>query len=133
MDLRIRSFNVDMCEFDLSENYDIVYSVSVIEHMPAEVRRKVIVRISNLLRPEGQLFLSVDLIPGERQLWNYNEGQIVDSEHHGTIDDLKAELAAAGLAVISESNIRGMPMSRTDVAYFVCRKTVRGDRYLPLA
>jgi len=111
-----------MREFDLGENYDVVYSVSVIEHMPAEVRRTVIMRISHLLRPEGRLFLSLDLIPGGELLWNYNEGQIVDAQDHGAIDDLKAELAAAGLAVISESNIRGMPMSRTDVAYLVCRK-----------
>jgi 2-polyprenyl-3-methyl-5-hydroxy-6-metoxy-1,4-benzoquinol methylase len=122
MDPRIRSFNVDMREFDLGENYDVVYSVSVIEHMPAEVRRAVITQISHLLRPGGQLFLSLDLIPGGELLWNHNEGQIVDAEGHGTLDDLKAELIAAGVVVISESSIRAMPMSRTDVAYLVCRK-----------
>lgn len=122
IDSRIKSFNADMREFDSGEKYDIIYSVSVLEHMPAEVRRDVIARMSHLLRAEGRLFLSLDLIPGDELLWNYNEGQIVDMEGHGAIGDLKAELAAAGLVVVSESNIRGMPMSRTDVAYFVCEK-----------
>ena len=122
LDERIRSFNIDMCEFDIGEKYDVIYSVSVVEHMPAKVRRDVITRISYLLRAEGHLLLSLDLIPGSQLLWNFNAGEIVDVEGHGTIDDFRTELAASGLVVVSESSISHMPMSRTDVAYFVCKK-----------
>ena len=119
----IRSFNMDMGDFDLTEVFDIIYSVSVIEHMTAQIRRAVILQMSRLMRPGGRLLLSLDLFPGNTLLWNYNEGKIVDAQDHGTLDDIKAELAASGFEMLSETFLRGMPLSRTDVAYLVCTKT----------
>ena len=119
----IKSFNMDMGEFDTDESFDIIYSVSVIEHMTAKVRQAVISQMSRLMRTQGALFLSLDLFPGSMLLWNYNEGKIVDSQNHGTLDDIKAELTASGFDVFSESFVRGMPLSRTDVAYLVCKKS----------
>ena len=120
-DPRIASHHTDMSEFDPGHCYDIIYSVSVIEHMPAAVRRVVIGRIGQLLHPGGQLFLSLDLRPGSTELWNMNEGQIVDADKHGTLADIISELAAAGLTLLSKSGVQGIPLSRTDVAYLVCQ------------
>lgn len=116
----IRSLNMDMKTFGTDEAFDIIYSISVIEHMTAEVRRSVIDQMARLSRPGGTLLLSLDLFPGSTDLWNYNEGQIVDETGHGTLGDIKAELSAAGFHVASETFIRAMPLSRTDVAYLVC-------------
>ncbi|RME59398.1 class I SAM-dependent methyltransferase [Candidatus Parcubacteria bacterium] len=121
LDARIRSFHVDMCEFEPGERFDMIYSVSVIEHMPAVVRRLVIERMAGLLQPGGLLLLSLDLIPGSNLLWNLNAGVVVDESDHGSLDDVKAELQSAGFEITSEESLLGMPMSRTDVAYFVCK------------
>ena len=122
IDQRITSYNTDMSGFDPSVSFDIIYSVSVMEHMPATVRRAAIGRIAQLLGPGGKLYLSLDLIPGTTDLWNMNEGQIVDPAGHGTLADIIAELAGAGLHLLAESTLAGMPLSRTDVAYLICAK-----------
>ena len=123
IDPRITSHNIDFGTFDPGHCYDMIYSVSVIEHMPATVRRAVITRIGLLLRPGGRLLLSLDLCPGSTDLWNMNEGQLVDADNHGTLAEIRSELAAAGLSLGSESNLCGMPLSRTDVAYLTATKS----------
>lgn len=123
LDARIRSFNTDFSTFgEEPARYDVIYSVSVIEHMPAELRRAVIARIARLLRSPGRALFSLDLVPGSEALWNYNGGVEVDAAGHGTLDEVGRELAAAGLEVVQSDCLRGTPMSRTDVAYLVCRK-----------
>lgn len=122
IDPRIQSFNVDICSLDFEIKYDIVYSAAVIAHMSAEVRRAVMAKISNVLNSSGLLFLTIDLIPGSRLLWNKSEGQIVDAENHGSLDTFKEELKAVGLEILSETSLQGLPMSRTDVGFLVCKK-----------
>ncbi len=122
IDPRITSHNSDMSDFDPAVRFDIIYSVSVIEHMPAKVRRAVISRIAQILRPGGQLFLSLDLCPETTDLWNMNEGQIVDTVNHGTLADIIAELELAGLQTVLDLTQRGMALSRTDVAYLCSKK-----------
>lgn len=123
LDPRIRSFNMDFGAFkEPSGSYDIIYSVSVIEHMPAETRRAVIARIADLLCPAGRALFSLDLEPGSDRLWNLSGGHIVDETGHGTLDDIRTEIGNAGLAITYEDGLRDVPMSRTDVSYLVCEK-----------
>ena len=113
LDSRIRSRNVDMRSFDDGERYDIVYSVSVIEHMPAAVRRAVIAQISRLLRPEGRL-LCPGHDSGQRFLWNYSEGVVVDEAAvHGTLPSIKEELAARG----ANGHVGREPHPHTDASH----------------
>ena len=116
-----------MSRFAGEDQFDIIYSVSVIEHMPAEIRRAVIARLALLLVPQGQLLLSLDLHPGTELLWNFNEGKVVDKSDHGTLADIKDELATVGLEVATQEALCAMPLSRTDVAYLVCRKTAASE------
>jgi SAM-dependent methyltransferase len=113
---------MNMEDFSPDETFDIVYSVSVIEHMTADIRRTVIGQLARLTRPGGALLLSLDLFPGTCDLWNYNEGRVVDEGGHGTLEDIEGEIEAAGFAVTSRSFVRAMPLSRTDVAYLVCAR-----------
>lgn len=115
-DPRIASFNMDMCEFYDDQGFDLIYSASVIEHMPAVARRRIIQRLTGLLRPDGRLLLTLDLIPGTNRLWLLSEGKEVDPpDQHGHLEDIIAELAGIGLDVFEQSVMRDIPGSRTDI------------------
>jgi 2-polyprenyl-3-methyl-5-hydroxy-6-metoxy-1,4-benzoquinol methylase len=120
LDDRIASHNINALEFTSETLFDAVYSVSVIEHMPAVVRRAIINRLPTWLRPEGKVFLSIDLIPGTDQLWLLSEGVEVDLPHeHGTLDDLLDELRHAGLTIGDLQRVSAIANSRTDLALIV--------------
>jgi len=120
LDRRISSHHVDAALFSPEKPLDVIYSVSVIEHMPAQVRRSVIARFRDWLKPGGHLLLSVDLVPDTDLLWRWSEGVAVDPEDlHGTFTTLLQELADAGLDV-SETDIRRrIEGSRTDLGFIV--------------
>lgn len=122
MDQRIVSHNLDAALFQPQEQFDAVYSVSVIEHMPATMRRAVLSRMHSWLKEGGQVLLSVDLVPGTDLLWRWSEGVEVDPEHlHGTFTDLLQEISEAKIKVCSTDFRRGIPGSRTDLAFIVGR------------
>jgi len=120
MDGRIASFNMDMAKFALGTSFDVIYSVSVIEHMPAATRRAVIGQMAALLAPGARLLLSLDLVPGSDALWPLSEGVRVDVEGaHGSIQDVLAELRGAGLAPLEWGVRREIPGSRTDLLFLI--------------
>ncbi|WP_371168727.1 methyltransferase domain-containing protein [Aliiroseovarius sp. 2305UL8-7] len=123
LDPRIKSFNADMAKVDLGTKFDIIYSVSVIEHMPAEMRRSVIRQMAANSNRGAKLVLSLDIIPDTNELWNLSEGNTVDTRDHGTIDDVKTELRQAGFGLDHEHILRGVQYSRTDVLYLTGRYT----------
>jgi 2-polyprenyl-3-methyl-5-hydroxy-6-metoxy-1,4-benzoquinol methylase len=115
-DERITSHHQDMTLFSDEQGFDVIYSISAIEHMPSITRREIIARLPGLLRPEGRLLLTLDLVPGTFELWPLSEGQVVDAP--GTHGDLKAivlELEEAGFKVFEQSIMRDIPGSRTDL------------------
>lgn len=95
--------------------FDVVYSISVIEHMPSAVRRRVIQRSSFLLKPGGRFLLTLDLAPTTQDLWNYSDGKIVEPQGHGTVKDVLTELGSYGFLVDDEVYYRTIPNSRVDV------------------
>ena len=114
----IRSRHDDILSQDFpAGSYDYIYSVSVVEHMPAKVRRHLWKRISRWLKPAGVLLLTIDLIPGTDKLWNYCQGQIVDNEEdHGDIRNLEEELSVANLRPRRCEYLRSVKDTRVDVA-----------------
>lgn len=93
----ISSFNIDIAEFEPETRFDVIYSVSVIEHMPAEIRRKMIEVFGRVAAPDGHILLTVDLYGVSTDLWNHDRGQVVEPrEAHGTLGDLLKELEAQG-------------------------------------
>jgi SAM-dependent methyltransferase len=101
-------------------------SVSVIEHLPAEVRRKGLARLAEALEPGGVLVLTVDLFPDSSDLWNRCLGETVEARHeHGTAERLIAEAAAGGLELQKRErcplaarrvDVEGLVFVRTAVA-----------------
>jgi 2-polyprenyl-3-methyl-5-hydroxy-6-metoxy-1,4-benzoquinol methylase len=69
LDTRIVSHHLDAQLYEPEQPFDAIYSVSVIEHMPANVRRNVLSRLPSWLAPSGRVFLSLDLTPGTDNLW----------------------------------------------------------------
>ncbi|MEO8135897.1 MAG: hypothetical protein ABI831_18210, partial [Betaproteobacteria bacterium] len=112
-----RSFRNRYEDGEGSGNFDVIYSVSVIEHLAAEARRAWIARMSRELVVGGVLLLTVDLEPMSRTLWRFREGvEVEPEEQHGTLDDLLAELDGAGFAIRTARVIDWLPMTRVGVA-----------------
>ena len=81
----------------------VAVSVSVIEHIPAEVRRAGLQALSVALEDKGLLILTVDLVRGTRQLWNrVLDIEVEGLDVHGTVEDLIGEAAACGLSLVHQ-------------------------------
>lgn len=114
----ITSINTDVLSVALAEeSFDIIYSVSVVEHVPAIDRRKIWDRLRRLLKKQGILLLTLDLIPGTDNLWNYAAGMLVeDIKQHGNLRLALDELASSGFTLDYTNFLRAYRDSRTDVA-----------------
>lgn len=105
------------------ESQDAIISVSVIEHVPASIRRQMLDRVRDLLAPAGLLLLSMDLAPGGNRLWNLSEGvQVEDPGPHGTVADVLSELENLGFDVDFAETRTAIPDSRTDIALVRARR-----------
>ena len=122
IDPRITSYNEPFESAPLGQQ-NAVFSVSVIEHMPAIARREAFAHAALILEPGGLLRLSIDVAPGTTDLRNRNYGEIVDDPaEHGTVADVLDELEALGFAVEPAEFHRGVPHSRTDIALIQARR-----------
>ncbi len=118
LDNAIQSYNQALDEHTFEkESLDVWYSISVVEHMPAFVRRAIFKIMVNTLKSGGRLFLSIDLVKDSNKLWNMAEGKIVEDENeHGTFESFVSELEELGF-VIEEKEIYRMPKDeRVDIA-----------------
>ena len=123
-DQRIQSLNEDFSQADFAPgSFDVIYSVSVIEHMPAAIRRDVISAASRYLKTGGRLVLTLDLEPGSLQLWNRNLGKVVEEpKAHGTLDHVLRELRRVGFDTDHFEMHRNLPKSNTDVVFLSASK-----------
>lgn len=118
LDVNISSINGDILAVSFANySFDCIYSVSVVEHLPALVRRKLWSKVKQWLSSDGVLLITVDLFPGTEQLWNYNQGKIVEPvEEHGDLDALEAELSQVGFSLAQRKILCDLRDSRTDCA-----------------
>lgn len=113
---RLRSHHVDVLDFQPTMPVDVVYSISVVEHMPRRVWEATLAAAARWLKPGGRLILTLDLIPGTDMLWNYSEGRVVEMpDVHGSRDIIGRVLRANGFDIAEEQVLRDIPQSRTDV------------------
>lgn len=105
------------------DGFSIAVSVSVIEHLTSDARRGALQAISSSLRVGGLIVLTLDLVPGTRDLWNRILGKQVEaSEAHGSVDSLIAEAEAAGLTPLREVRCP-VPGGSVDVVGLVLSKS----------
>ena len=123
LDPRVSSVRAAYEDFESATPFDCIFSVSVIEHLPASVRRAWVRRFSEQQLPGGQLLLTVDLVPETNSLWNVSEGRVVEPlAEHGELDTLVDELSLAGFSVAPTGIVRRIPDSRVDVGFVTATK-----------
>ncbi|MFT7072989.1 methyltransferase domain-containing protein [Patiriisocius sp. Uisw_017] len=114
----IESHNLDFSQFKFSQKFDSIYSISVIEHMPRQIRNKILKNAKRLLKVGGKLLLTIDMIPGTDNIWNFSEDKPVESvEVHGTITSFKIDLLRLGFEINEMKIQREIIDSRTDICY----------------
>ncbi len=123
-----RSWNATLGEVPLDPPFDGVYSVSVIEHVPADDRRALLADMAARTRPGGLVVLTIDLKRGEENLWNRNLGvQVEDPWRHGTFQDVIDEGAAVGLSLLRRDTVRDWGDVDVDIGLLALQKTPRPD------
>lgn len=128
LDDNIISYNQALDNNTFEKNsLDVWYSISVVEHMPAVVRRAIFKIMADSLKANGRLFLTIDLVKDSTKLWNMAEGKIVeDEEEHGTLDSFIKELEVLGFK-ITEKEVYKMPKDeKVDIA--MIGGSLRDDR-----
>jgi hypothetical protein len=75
-------------------------------------------RFRDWLAEGGRLLLTLDLVPGTDELWNFDQGQKVESpDMHGTLAELTRELENAGFSIRETAVRRGfIDVPTTDLA-----------------
>jgi 2-polyprenyl-3-methyl-5-hydroxy-6-metoxy-1,4-benzoquinol methylase len=117
----LRSHNIDALAFDPGSPLDAVYSVSVFEHLPRATWEAMLACCRRWLVKKGRLLLTIDLIPGTQNLWNYSEGREVEPPGvHGNITDFLNHLRAVGFTTSESFTRQSIPHSRTDLLFVDC-------------
>lgn len=113
----IQSFNESLSLTTFEENtFDAIYSVSVIEHMPADIRRYILECFALQIKPNGKLILTLDLKKDSYSLWNMSAGKVVeDAKIHGDIDTIREEIKGFGFKIIN-CEIMPLETERIDLA-----------------
>ncbi len=123
----IKSYNLDVLRYRPEGKFDVIYSVSVIEHMPRKTWEQFIKWAAKWLKPGGRLILTLDLIPGSELLWNFSEGvEVEEPSKHGNLDGFRDTLRRNNLIERDFQIIRGIPFSRTDLALLDCQLNIYG-------
>lgn len=112
----LRSFNVAIEDYHADRTYDGIYSVGMIAHLPAKVRRNVLPEFRRILKPRSILAIHVDLVRGTDAIWrHYRDREIEPAMCHGDARALFDELTQNGFAIRSHQIVRtGDPGLRTD-------------------
>jgi hypothetical protein len=122
--LASRSWNCTLDRIPSRPFFDGAYSVSVIEHVPAEQRRTLLADISARTRIGALVVLTIDLQPGTDDLWNYNLGvQVDDPSIHGTLQSVIEECATVGLELLYEERVRDWPVTHVEIGLLALRQT----------
>ena len=117
----IKSHNLDVLKFQPEYKFDLIYSVSVIEHMPRTMWELFIKWATKWLKPGGRLVLTLDLIPESNFLWNFSEGlEVEEPSQHGSLEDFRDTLRRNSLVERDFKIIRGIPFSKTDLVLLDC-------------
>lgn len=120
----IMSHHANILDFRPKEKYEVIFSISVVEHMPRQTWEKTLGLVAQWLKPAGHLILTIDLIPETDWLWNLAEGKVVEEkEVHGGIDDFVSFIQGLGLHILEKEIARNIPFSRTDVLFIHARSS----------
>jgi len=114
IDPRVNSLNISFEAYQPSGTPEMLSCISVIEHLPSNLRRLWIQNASKLLKKGGVFLVSLDTVPFSRSLWNRCEGkQVEDPDTQGTVHEFEDELKAAGFRLLYNKLQDNFPFSCT--------------------
>ncbi len=115
-----RSWNTTLSDLPLTPSFDGAYSVSVVEHLPADARRSLLTDIASRVRKDGLVVLTIDLVRGTDTLWNRSRGlEVEDPSIHGVFGDVVRECADVGLELVDEDRVRDWGDVDVDIGLLV--------------
>ncbi len=118
-----RSWNRTLERLPCRRRFDAAYSISVIEHLPAESRRSLIRELASRVGDGGLVILTVDLLRGTDRLWNRSRGLVVEEPAaHGSFADLVSECHDAGLVTMEQQTVRGWGDVEVDIGLLALGK-----------
>jgi len=87
--------------FLADDSLDVIISISVIEHVSADKRLQTWAEWHRVLKQNGRLILTLDLVGLSDRLLNKRDGKRIESnEIHGHLSDLRWELRHIGFAEV---------------------------------
>jgi len=120
-DPNLRAHNVDALSFTPAAPFDVIYSVSVIEHLLRKTWEATLGRGREWFGGTGRLLLTADLIPGTELLWNYAERREVEPPGvHGDTGALIGWLEGLGFTLSEWFIRREVPKTRSDLLFVDC-------------
>jgi hypothetical protein len=121
-----RSWNCTLGQLPVRPPFDGLYSISVIEHVPARERRNLLTDIALRVRLGGLVVLTIDLKRGSDRLWNRNLGiQVEELAKHGALADVVDECSTVGLELVHQDVVRNWGDTAVDIALLVLHNTGR--------
>lgn len=121
--LATESANCEVADLDENELFAAAYSVSVVEHIPADDRRRLFADVAKRIEPGGWLVLTVDIVRETDELWNRSSGEVVDPDgFHGSFSDFIEEIRAVGLTPVETEIIRDWGDEPVDIGWLVAQR-----------
>jgi Methyltransferase domain len=119
-----QSWNRTLDQLPRRLRFDGAYSISVIEHVKADDRRRLLREMAARVASGGLVVVTIDLVRGTDDLWNKNLGvEVEDASVHGTFDDVVREAAAVGLDLIRRETVREWGDVAVDIGLAAFLKT----------
>lgn len=120
----LTAHNCNIRDFSVVHQFDAIYSIGSLAHMPRSVWQETIRRCTSWLRPNGLFLLAIDIIPASDFIWNRSEGIEVEPPiEHGTVADLSLYIEGHGFIICESRLRRTVPNSRTDLWFLTCRRS----------
>jgi hypothetical protein len=117
VDHRITSWHLPYEQTGDELELDVLVIVSVIERLPASVRREWLAKASRQIVSGGLLLLTVATFPFSEDLWNSSEGIEIEDRHtHGNLISLSDEIRSSGFDLMAINHSTWLPASHVGMA-----------------
>lgn len=113
LDGRCSSHNIDILDYSDGQRFDLITVLAVLHLMPQKTRQALFRQLRDMLAPDGDVFISVRLIPRTDWIWNHRGAdRLAPKELHGHLVGLQDLLLEAGFDIVEQTTLRAVPNSQ---------------------